>query len=304
MRYFITISLLISSLLSAQSDDDRPSLDATHNDFISLDGIGPMSGVSESVRQAESQPHSTIDYQKMYDDEQDRKNSAAWDDYMRAMEDSAKIPKGDEELNINPFTELDNAIHQGGYTDPGSSTYHENYPEVIQEDNGLSATTIVLICIIVLVLVIVIMRSSSEKETFQNPESEFISEFSPAQRRAMLSVLVLIGQIKSRPHVEKNYYLKDTASLFNILFDNQMIVSASNKSLDTLIPILNPLKYEQKEWYVLIVHSLITLDIPCLDDSRIAAALKFFNEIGISKQQYLAIVDDSKTAMSNFTGLK
>lgn len=120
---------------------------------------------------------------------------------------------------------------------------------------------------------------------------EFQDSFTIEQKIAVIHCLIIVAQCDRELHPNELHSIKLSAKNLGVDFD---INNLSSLMLEMFkqdnIPILNTLNKNQKEWYIIAMHTLIHADEK-IEEKEVQYSLGIASEIGISANEYKEILD-------------
>ena len=127
----------------------------------------------------------------------------------------------------------------------------------------------------------------------------FRSGFTKQQKAAIIGALILVAKSDGHAHPNEIKQIEESAHMLDIDFDDPIFMALASKGNDEIVRILNTLDKNQKEWFIVSLHSLVAADgkIP---DSELNYALGIAEEIGIDEEQYILIIQKTQALMNRF----
>jgi len=121
------------------------------------------------------------------------------------------------------------------------------------------------------------------------------------QKAAILGSLVILAKSDGQVHPKEMQNIEQTGRLLGIEFDDPAFERVAFGGKNEMIRILNTLDRSQKEWYIITLQSMVTADGK-VEEIEISYALGFAEDIGISEEEYVKIIQKAELLMKKFMG--
>lgn len=177
-----------------------------------------------------------------------------------------------------------------------------------QDDQIRKVIIIVVISIMIIALFFFLVsrfsnktNEDSKKGEDQKEESIFINEFAKAftieQKGAIISLLHLLNSSNVNSDVKTIQYISTISKLLLPVGNLQNLPPQS--TLIGMVNIINVISKEQKEWLVMVVHELMSLNNDNYKNS-FPLIINFFDNIGIKPEEYMELSKKANTYADYF----
>ena len=141
--------------------------------------------------------------------------------------------------------------------------------------------------------------SNNRRDQIREHLSSFQDDYNKEQKAAIMMAIAGVAQADGNVHPKEIKNMEETSLMLGIEGDEPIFRQIASKGIDEIIRILNTLERNQKEWFITALHGMIHADNR-VEDSEIAIALTFANEIGISDHEYRQIIEKTNQLMKLF----
>jgi|SRR5690606_5267576 len=129
----------------------------------------------------------------------------------------------------------------------------------------------------------------------------FQDNFTKEQKAAILGSLVILAKSDGQVHPKEMQNIEQTGRLLGIELDDPVFARVASGGKNEITRILNTLDRSQKEWYIITLHSMVAADGK-VEEIEISYALGFADDIGISEDEYVQIIQKAELLMKKFMG--
>lgn len=130
---------------------------------------------------------------------------------------------------------------------------------------------------------------------------DFQDSFTKEQKAAILVSLVFLAKIDGQFHPSEKNNIEQASRVLGIGLNEPLFTKIAAGGKNAITRILNTLDKSQKEWYIITLHSLVVADGK-VEENEIGFALEYAEDIGISEDEYIQIVQKAELLMKKFRG--
>ena len=127
----------------------------------------------------------------------------------------------------------------------------------------------------------------------------FQNEFNKNQKASIISSLIIIAK-SDGVHPKEMEFIERTMEILDVDAEDEVFSEFAKKDKDNLIRHLDSLSKNQKEWYVVAVHGLVSSDGK-INEREVDFATGFCGDIGISEDEYIQIIKKTEALSENFS---
>lgn len=137
----------------------------------------------------------------------------------------------------------------------------------------------------------------------EDPIKEYLGDFqddyTKEQKAAIIGSLAILAKSDGQIHPKEMQNIEQMGKLLGIEFDDPVFARVASGGKNEITRILNTLDKNQKEWYIITLHSIVAADGK-VEDIEIGYALGFADAIGISEDEYIQIIQKADLLMKKF----
>lgn len=134
----------------------------------------------------------------------------------------------------------------------------------------------------------------------QNSEvDQFYSQFSEEQKAAIICNLFVMMAADGNLHGNEKNLLNSICDSFSMPLEDIAVTKLTRKGAEYASTILNDMELSQKEWYIMLLYSMIYADGHA-DEEEIDLLIHLAEQIGVSQEQCAKIIEKSISIMNQF----
>lgn len=138
-------------------------------------------------------------------------------------------------------------------------------------------------------------QSDSSKDNFGN----FQNNFNDEQKASILASLFIVANSDGHLDSKEMNLIDLTGKVLGVQSGDPILTKVISAGENEIIRILNTLNKSQKEWYIITLHSMIYADGK-IEDIEVGYALNFAENIGISEDEYIKIIEKAEYILKQF----
>lgn len=159
------------------------------------------------------------------------------------------------------------------------------------------------IIIVVVFLYFLSLENNKSEEHSQNFVSELTKEFrkgfNTEQKAAIIGSMIIVSKTPNGLLPKEEQFIEVTAHSLGINLADPALSAISKKGKVNLISVLNTLSKDSKEWFAYTLYSLLSF-YGKPEEKKVQIALTLLNDIGISENDFVRIVENTKEIHRRF----
>ena len=129
----------------------------------------------------------------------------------------------------------------------------------------------------------------------------FQQDFTSQQKAAIISSMIIITKTSAGISDVESRYIEQNAGVLGTTLDNPALITISQGGRENLVSILNTLSQNNKEWFAYTVYGLLCQKGQP-EARKLQIALTILDDIGITEDEFVAIVEKTKALYQKFSG--